>query len=74
MHRSYNNYNNYNEKPKMFSTVMSMNKHIVDYIFSTIDISKFNYKILKYDNELELLLKQKRQKKIKGVYYDAFRV
>lgn len=65
MSRQSNGYNreynkNYdNRKDRDFSSVLSMNKHIVDYIFSTIDISKFNYKILKYENELELLIKQK---------------
>lgn len=53
------NKDHYKNQSKTTDNFNSFNKQIVDYIYSTIEISRFKYEILKHENEMQQLLKQK---------------
>ena len=44
---------------KKYDAVDQLKKQLIDYIFSTIDLSRFKFDTLKYESELPQLLKQK---------------
>jgi hypothetical protein len=52
------NNNNSNKKTNDYDN-NNINKKLIDYLYTSVDISKYNYEILKYENELEQLLTQK---------------
>jgi hypothetical protein len=59
--KSVNNYNTNNYKSNNYNSNYEYHdiQKIIDYIYSTTEISRFKYKILEYENDLNILTTQK---------------